>query len=173
VFQLKRRVERRVELLVLQLERRVERRPWHKSSGGVASRSGGSFLSRFNAVDLSPHRLVVESLGLSRNGCELLEGLVKGRRLAGDALNSAQQVGAPIACGVHQRECVCAGQVAGDQVKGQQTAYGLMMDRYRSDEVATAAARTAALDYAASKANAMKAQWAGTAAARWCAAAAR
>jgi hypothetical protein len=56
-------------------------------------------------------------------------------------------------------------QVAGDQVKGQQTAYGLMMDRYRSDEVATAAARTAALDYAASKANAMKAQWAGTAAA--------
>ncbi len=51
---------------------------------------------------------------------------------------------------------------AQDQAKGTQTAYGMLMDRYQSEDAATAAARAAALDYTAAKANAMRAQWKGT-----------
>jgi hypothetical protein len=49
-----------------------------------------------------------------------------------------------------------------DQAKARQTAFGMMMERYGSEDAATAAARAAALDYATAKVQQEAAQWKGT-----------
>jgi hypothetical protein len=49
-----------------------------------------------------------------------------------------------------------------DRAKGAQTAYALAMERYGQEDAATAAARSAALDYAAMKTAQIGAQWKGT-----------
>jgi hypothetical protein len=48
-----------------------------------------------------------------------------------------------------------------NQARGTKTAYGMLMDRYGSEDAATAAARAAALDYAASKVSQEQASWKG------------
>lgn len=53
-------------------------------------------------------------------------------------------------------------QAAADQAKGTQTAFGMLMDRYQSEDAATAAAKAAALEFTAARANAMRAKWKGT-----------
>lgn len=49
-----------------------------------------------------------------------------------------------------------------DQLSGKKTAFGMLMDRYQSEDAATAAARAAALDFTAAKVNGMRASWKGT-----------
>ena len=52
-------------------------------------------------------------------------------------------------------------QVAQDRAKASQTAFGMMMDRYGTEDAASAAARAAALDYAMAKTGQISAQWKG------------
>lgn len=49
-----------------------------------------------------------------------------------------------------------------DQAKGIQNAFGMMMERYGTEDAAMAAARASALDFAAAKANQIHAQYGGT-----------
>ena len=48
-----------------------------------------------------------------------------------------------------------------EQAKGLQSAYGMMLQRYGSEDAAQAAVRAAGIDYAIAKANQLKAQWGG------------
>lgn len=52
-----------------------------------------------------------------------------------------------------------------DQANGAQNAYSMALERYKSDDAATAVARAAALDYAQARVDQMKAEWTGTEAA--------
>ena len=49
-----------------------------------------------------------------------------------------------------------------NQAKAKQTAYGMLMDKYQSEDAAEAAARAAALDYAQMKLGQVSAHWKGT-----------
>lgn len=53
-------------------------------------------------------------------------------------------------------------QMGMEQAKGAQNAFAMMMDRYGTEDAATAAARAAALDYTAARANQIHAQYGGT-----------